>query len=80
MKPQLKFSGYIIFILLGKYPSSELTLCEKPARGGRSSFEQIGDFCTPNPVQNFHSVIRCDHNPVDLSKYLIHSSLYTKKL
>jgi len=42
------------------------------------SVEQIGDFCNPNPVQNFHWVIRSDPNPVDLSKYLIQSSLYPK--
>ena len=42
------------------------------------SVEQIGDFCNPNPVQNFHWVIRSDPNPVDLSKYLIQSGLYQK--
>jgi len=43
-----------------------------------SSVEQIGDFRNPNPVQNFHSVIRSDPNPVDLSEYLIQSGLYPK--
>jgi len=37
-------------------------------------------FCNPNPVQNFHWVIRSEPNPVDLSKYLIQSGLYKKKL
>jgi len=45
-----------------------------------NSVEQIGDFWNPNPVQNFFSVIRSDPNPVDLSKYLIQSGLYLKKL
>ena len=44
------------------------------------SVEQIGDFCNPNPVQNFHWVIRSNPNPVDLSNYLIQSGLYLKNL
>jgi len=40
-----------------------------------SSVEQIGDFCNPNPVQNFRLEIRSDPNPLDLSKYLIQSGL-----
>ena len=43
------------------------------------SVEQIGGFCNPNPVQNFHWVIRSDPNPVDLSKYLVQSGLHPKK-
>jgi len=42
------------------------------------SVEQIEYSCNPNPVQNFHSVIRSDPNPVDLSKYLIPSGLHKK--
>ena len=42
------------------------------------SVEQIEYSCNPNPVQNFHSVIRSDPNPVDLSKYLIQSGLHKK--
>jgi len=48
------------------------------ARAANSSVEQIEDFCNPNPVQNFHCVIRSDPNPVDLFKYLIQSGLYPK--
>ena len=43
------------------------------------SVEQIGDFCNPNPVQNFHWVFWSDPNPVDLSKYFIQSGLNPKK-
>jgi len=43
-----------------------------------SSVEQIGEFCNPNPVQNFHRVIQSDPNLVDLSRYLIQSGLYPK--
>ena len=43
-----------------------------------SSVEQIGDFCNPNPVQNFHWVFRSDPNPEDLSIYLIQSGLNPK--
>ena len=42
------------------------------------SVDQIGDFCNPNPIQNFYWVIRSDPNPVYLSKYLIQSGLYPK--
>ena len=41
--------------------------------------EQTGDFRNPNPVQNFHWVIRSDPDPLDLSKYLMQSGLYPKK-
>jgi len=41
--------------------------------------EQIGDFCNPNRVQNFHWEILSDPNPVDLFKYLIQSGLCPKK-
>ena len=44
----------------------------------QTSVEHIRDFCNPNPVQNFHWVIRSDPNPVDVSKYLIQSGLYRK--
>jgi len=44
-----------------------------------NSVEQIGDFCNPNPAQNFHGVIQADPNPVDVSKYSIQSGLYPKK-
>jgi len=45
-----------------------------------TSVEQNGEFWNLNPVQNFLSVIRSDPNLVDLSKYLIQSGLYPKKL
>jgi len=51
---------------------------EKKAKPPETSDEQIGDFCNPNPVQNFHWVFRSDPNPVDLSKHLIQSGLYPK--
>jgi len=43
--------------------------------GPYPSVEQIGDFCNPNPVQNFHCAIRSDPNPVELPKYLIQIGL-----
>jgi len=45
-----------------------------------ASVERIGDFCDPNPAQYFQCVIQSDPNPVALSKYLIQSGLYPKKL
>jgi len=47
---------------------------------GPTSVEQIEDFCNPNPIQNFHWVIRSDPSPVDLLKYLIQSCFYLKKI
>jgi len=46
----------------------------------KASVEEIGDFCNPNPVQNFHWVIRSELNLIHLSKYSIQSGLYPKKL
>ena len=43
------------------------------------STDQIGDFCNPNPFQNFHWIIKSDPNPLDLSKYLIQWGLCPKK-
>jgi len=45
----------------------------------KASVEEIGDFCNPNPVQNFHWVIRSELNLIHLSKYSIQSGLYPKK-
>jgi len=45
-----------------------------------SSVEQIGDFGNPNPVQKFNWIIRSVPNPLDLSKYLIQSGIYPKKI
>ena len=45
-----------------------------------TSVEQTGDFCNPNPVQNFRWVIRSNPKLVDLSKYLIQFGLYQKKI
>jgi len=43
--------------------------------GPYPSVEQIGDFCNPNPVKNFHCATRSDPNPVELPKYLIQIGL-----
>ena len=51
---------------IGAYCLSEVSI----------SVEQIGDFFNPNPVQNFHLVIRSDPNPENLSEFLIQSGLY----
>jgi len=45
-----------------------------------ASVEWIEDFCDPNPVQYFQCVMQFDPNLVTLSKYLIQSGLYPKKL
>jgi len=45
-----------------------------------SSVELIRDFCNPNPVQYFYFLVQSDPNSMVLSKYLIPSSLYPKKL
>jgi len=44
------------------------------------SVERIGDFCKSNPVQYIHCVLQSELNPVVLSKHLIQSGLYPKKL
>jgi len=43
-----------------------------------SSVDRIGNFCNPNPAQDFHCVIQSIPNSAVLSKYLIPSGIYPK--